>query len=101
MEEVEDQRVVPQMGEFVYQFVSKGSTYRLTVPLKLPYQGDSSEHAVRLVKAHKIPFHLEDEVREKLDSYAKSATLKMLDQAAEEKIYGGSVFEKVRYHESD
>ena len=91
-----DEEGVLRIGDFVYQFPSRGKVYRLTVPLKLPYQDNSRELAVRLIRIHKIPFHLEDDLFEKLEAFSEAATLQMLDQQAENNLYGGSVFETVR-----
>ncbi len=82
-------------ADFVYQFASNGNHYRLNVPLELPYGGDASELAVRLVAAHRIPCHLEEDLRGALRAYASAASLEMLDELAERNLYGGSVFEKV------
>lgn len=90
-----DEPVDPQSAEFCYQFLSNGSTYLLNLPLKLPYVEELRELAVRLVGAHKIPCHLEDDLCEKLQEFVRSATVEMLDQQAENNFYGGSVFEKV------
>ena len=90
MEEVNN-----QMKEFAYKFVSNGRKYVLKVPLEVLRKGSSKELSVRLIKAHKIPFHLEDELHEKLKSFTNVATLEMLDQQTENLMYGGSVFEKV------
>lgn len=81
--------------EFAYKFLSNGKKYELKVPIGLPFGGSCKELAVRLIKAHKIPFHLEDELHEKLDRFTKAATLGMLDEQSENRMYGGSVFEKV------
>lgn len=82
-------------ADFAYQFRSGGNTYCLNVPLELPFEGHTRELAVRLVRAHRIPCHLEDDLCEKLGAFASSASLEMLDQLAERNLYGGSVFEKV------
>ena len=82
-------------ASFLYQFVSKGNTYRLKVPLKLPFEGNAREYAVRLIAAHRIPCHLEDDLCKRLQAFSRDATLEMLDKMAERKFYGGSVFEKV------
>ncbi len=82
-------------ASFLYQFVSKGNNYRLRVPLRLPFEGNAREYAVRLIAAHRIPCHLEDDLCKSLEEFAKTATLEMLDNLAERKFYGGSVFEKV------
>lgn len=81
--------------DFVYNFQSKGSTYRLQVPLEVPYRGIPRELAPRLVKAHRIPCHLEDDMCERLVEFTSAASLDVLDQLAESNLYGGSVFEKV------
>ena len=85
----------PQVAEFTYQYPSRGNTYRLTLPLKLPYEADLGELAVRVVSAHGIPCHLEDHLCQQLREFVRSATLEMLDQVAESRFFGGSVFEKV------
>ncbi len=85
----------PKDEIFSFQFHSQGNICRLDVPLKLPYQGDAREHATRLVRGHKIPFHLENDLYQALDAFTKDSTMKMLDQEVEESLYGGSVFEKV------
>ena len=83
--------------EFSFKYLSKGKKYELKLPLEVIPEGNCRELAVRLVKAHNIPFHLEDELKEKLESFMESATLEMLDQQTENLMYGGSVFEKVYY----
>ena len=80
---------------FEYQFTSRGNSRCLRVPLKLPYEGNPREYAVRLIDAHRIPYHLEDDLCRSLQKFAKDAKLEMLDKMAERRFYGGSVFEKV------
>lgn len=84
-----------QRREFAYKFVSNGKKYELKVPLEVLRRGSCKELAVRLIKVHKIPFHLEDGLHEKLEYFANVSTLEMLDQQTENQMYGGSVFEKV------
>ena len=90
-------RATPDPGEvdFVYNFQSNGCTYRLQLPLEVPYRGVPRELAVRLVKAHRIPCHLEDDLCERLVEFISTSSLDVLDQLAERSLYGGSVFEKV------
>ena len=85
----------PERREFCYQYRSNGVTYRLNYPVPLPYEGDLRELAIRLVGAHKIPCHLEDELCAKLQEFVGSCTLEVLDAKAENNFFGGSVFEKV------
>ena len=85
----------PNNEVFSFRFHSKGTLCSLDVPLELPYQGNAKEHAARLMTAHKIPFHLEKDLCRELDAFTKESTMKMMDQEAENNLYGGSVFEKV------
>ena len=87
----------PCTREFVYQFPSNGSIKRLTLPLNLPYTRDAREQALRLIKLHRMPFHLEDELCGKLQQFAKEASDEYLDCSAEESLPNDSVFNKV-YH---
>ena len=93
MEEEESRE--ERIADFTYQFSAKGSTYRLRLPLKLPFREDARELAVRLMRAHGVPCYLEDDLCRELGSFARSASLEMLDDLAEKNAYGGSVFEKV------
>lgn len=83
--------------DFLYKFRSKGVTYQLKVPLELPYTGNPRELAVRLVNTHKLPCYLEDDLYGQLQQFAREETVKLLDQEAEENLYGGSVLEEVCY----
>ena len=85
----------PHTRDFVYQFPSNGSIKRLTVPLNLPYTRDAREQALRLIKLHRMPFHLEDELSENLQQFAKEASNEYLDGRAEESLPNDSVFDKV------
>lgn len=85
----------PHARNFVYQFPSNGSIKRLTVPLNLPYTRDAREQALRLIKLHRMPFHLEDELCGKLQQFAKEASDECLDLHAEESLPSDSVFDKV------
>lgn len=85
--------------KFSYNFVSNGKKYQLRVPITLPYEKCCRELCVRLIKTHKIPFHLEDELHDELCAFVKSTTIEMLDETTESHLYGGSVFEKVKYLE--
>ena len=95
MGEETDGDLASRTADFVYQFRCKNNNYRLKVPLDLPFEGDARELAVRLVGAHRIPCHLEDDLCQKLRRFASSASVEMLDELAERNLYGGSVFEKV------
>ena len=86
-----------QSCDFLYKFRSKGATYQLKVPLELPYIGNPRELAVRLVNTHKLPCYLEDDLCGQLKQFALEETVKLLDQVAEENLYGGSVLEEVCY----
>ena len=85
----------PHTRHFVYQFPSNGSIKRLTVPLNLPYTRDAREQALRLIKLHRMPFHLEDELSENLQQFATEASNERLDGLAEESLPNDSVFDKV------
>ncbi len=85
----------PYTRDFVYQFPSNGSIKRLTVPLNLPYTRNAREQALRLIKLHRMPFHLEDELSEKLQRFAKEVSDQCLDCRAEESLPNDSVFNKV------
>lgn len=85
----------PHSQEFVYSFPSNGSTKRLRVPLKLPYARDTREQAMRLIKLHRMPFHLEDELCLKLQLFAKEASNECLDRLAEENLPSDSVLDAV------
>ena len=81
--------------DFVYDFRSNGSIRRLKLPLKLPYVGNARELALRVIMAHKLPQHLEDDLHDQLLNFARGASQEMMDKKAEERMVGGSVFEKV------
>ena len=85
----------PHTRHFVYQFPSNGSIKRLTVPLDVPYTRDAREQALRLIKLHRMPFHLEDELSENLQQFATEASNECLDGRAEESLPNDSVFDKV------
>jgi len=81
--------------DFLYSYRSNGTNYRLRVPLSLPFTGDARELSLRLIKAHNLPCYLEDDLREQVERFAREASLEAWDREAEERLYGGSVFEKV------
>ena len=81
--------------DFVYRFHSNGSANRLRVPLQLPYTRDVREQALRLIKLHRMPAHLEDELFTTLQQFAKEASDEFLDHQAEECLPSDSVFDKV------
>lgn len=83
--------------EFVYQFHSNGSIKHLKLPLKLPYVRDAREQALRLIKLHRMPPHLEDDLHVKLEQFAKQASSDFLDRRAEESLPSDSVFDEVCY----
>ena len=85
----------PHMQEFIYQFHSNGSVKRLKLPLSLPYVRDVREQALRLIKLHRMPSHLEDELHTKLRLFANEASNDFLDRQAEESLPHDSVFDKV------
>ena len=80
---------------FTFIFVSNGKKYELKLPVDIPYEKSCQELTVRLIKTHKIPFHLEDELHDKLLVFTRTASLEILDEKTESLMYGGSVFEKV------
>lgn len=83
--------------QFVYRYRSNGTECKLRVPLRrLPLSRTAcSELAVRLVAAHRLPCYLEEELGAELERAARRAHTEAADSAAEEKMYGGSVFEEV------
>lgn len=81
--------------DLLYSYRSNGTSYRLRVPLSLPFTGDARELSLRLIKAHNLPCYLEDDLREQVERFAREASLEAWDREAEERLYGGSVFEKV------
>lgn len=81
--------------DLLYSYRSNGTSYRLRVPLSLPFTGDARELSLRLIKAHNLPCYLEDDLREQVEKFAREASLEAWDREAEERLYGGSVFEKV------
>lgn len=81
--------------DLLYSYRSNGTSYRLRVPLSLPFTGDAGELSLRLIKAHNLPCYLEDDLREQVKRFAREASLEAWDREAEERLYGGSVFEKV------
>lgn len=50
---------------------------------------------VRLIQAHNLPCYLEDDLSSQLERYVRDVSLQVCDEEAEERMYGGSVFEKV------
>jgi len=91
----EETSLANNKSEFTFVFVSNGKKYELKLPIDIPYEKSCRELTVRLIKAHKIPFHLEDELHEKLRVFTRTAALEILDEKSESLMYGGSVFEKV------
>ena len=81
--------------QFCFIYRSNGSSYRLRVPLALPYTGDSRELASRLVQSHALPCYLEERLADELAAFSNHATTERWDKSAEENLHGGSVFEKV------
>lgn len=81
--------------DLLYSYRSNGTSYRLRVPLSLPFTGDARELSLRLIKAHNLPCYLEDDLREQVERFAREVSLEAWDREAEERLYGGSVFEKV------
>ena len=81
--------------DLLYSYRSNGTSYRLRVPLSLPFTGDARALSLRLIKAHNLPCYLEDDLREQVEKFAREASLEAWDREAEERLYGGSVFEKV------
>ena len=47
------------------------------------------------MQAHNLPCYLEDDLGSQLRRFARENTQKMVDSRAEEKLHGGSLFEKV------
>ena len=82
-------------GDFFYSYRSNGTSYRLRVPISLPFTGDARELSLRLIQAHNLPCYLEDDLREQVERFAREASLEAWDREAEERLFGGSVFEKV------
>lgn len=80
--------------QFCFIYRSNGSSYRLRVPLALPYTGDSRELASRLVQSHALPCYLEERLADELAAFSNHATTERWDKSAEENLHGGSVFEK-------
>ena len=93
-EKVSDVR--SSVRDFIYRFQSNGSVHRLRVPLQLPYARDVREQTLRLIKLHRMPSHLEEELFMKLKQFAKDASGEFLDHQAEECLPSDSVFDKVR-----
>ena len=85
----------PHIRDFVFQFHSNGSIKRLKIPLNLPYTRDVREQALRLIKLHRMPYHLEDELYLKLQQFARESSDDFLNHQAEESLPNDSVFEKV------
>lgn len=85
----------PHIRDFVYQFHSNGCIKRLKIPLNLPYIRDAREQALRLIKLHRMPSHLEDELHLKLQQFSKESSEDYLDHQAEESLPSDSVFDKV------
>lgn len=86
----------PSSRHFFYNYRSNGTKFQLKVPLRLPLScTECSELAVRLVTAHRLPCYLEEDLRGELERAARCAYTEATDRAAEEKMYGGSVFEEV------
>ena len=95
MEGERDRMSPSKTQDFCYQYRSNGATYRLRVPLEFPYKGNAKELTLRVIKAHDIPCYLEEDLCAKLEEFVREVGVKTCDAEAEERLFGGSVFEKV------
>ena len=68
---------------FHYQFRSGGTSYDLSVPLRFPYRGEVRELALRLIRGHKLPCYLEEELTQQLKGFIREQSLATSDACSE------------------
>ena len=96
--EAESEKKKGAAEELLFEFCSNGARYRLRVPVGAPLDAARArELAVRVVRAHKLPCYLEDELREQLEEFSKAAALRNWDSEADRalQLAGLSVAEQV------
>lgn len=81
---------------FHFQFSSGGTSYELSVPLRLPFRGEARELAVRLIRCHNLPCYLEEELAGQLWEFIREQTLAASDACAEEALDRAFKSEQVR-----
>lgn len=87
--------IMESKTDFVYQFPWRGKLHELKLAVELPYKGNFDEFASRIVKAHSIPFHLEEDLRKDLERYVSRESFKHQDVCSDNIILSALENEQV------
>ena len=87
--------------DFEFEYKSKGSLYRLSVPVEIPYEKDRRELVQRLMTLHSIPPYEEESLYDKISCFIADASLREWDRQADQWLSNSSqVFVHIRIRES-
>ena len=76
--------------DFEFEYKSKGSLYRLSVPVEIPYEKDRRELVQRLMTLHSIPPYEEESLYDKISRFIADASLREWDRQADEWLSNSS-----------
>lgn len=69
--------------EFCYETCTTGETFRIKIPLTIPFKDPIREQCHRIMSAFKIPIFLEQEILNQFESSIKQWTLEFYDEKAD------------------